>query len=270
MGRKYKASPKDYEGALYAVRFTDEAGNLLHTVYDGEVYSAVDPRKVFVLDKAALSPGWVQSIEPGKMYQLHIYAVPDDDHNSEIDIDGTPKTWSDFFAGVGTAMEKCGQQLMDILDRFWQGNGQPDTTQNETQGKLLIATKKQSTTTDEGWLLNTSGMYASRYDPNTVRVIFQESIGLIKTNGDPVFSRIDWSVQGMKYDGNESTPVFASGSSRRSQHDALLVPAQIGGYDTYYFKVPYDLGQGSYTITLQFYLREDDAAPTKAITLRGE
>lgn len=269
MGRKYKASPKDYEGALYAVRFTDEAGNLLHTVYDGEVYSAVDP-KVFVLDKAALSPGWVQSIEPGKMYQLHIYAVPDDDHNSEIDIDGTPKTWSDFFAGVGTAMEKCGQQLMDILDRFWQGNGQPDTTQNETQGKLLIATKKQSTTTDEGWLLNTSGMYASRYDPNTVRVIFQESIGLIKTNGDPVFSRIDWSVQGMKYDGNESTPVFASGSSLRSQHDALLVPAQIGGYDTYYFKVPYDLGQGSYTITLQFYLREDDAAPTKAITLRGE
>ena len=167
-------------------------------------------------------------------------------------------------------MKECGKNLMEILNKFWQGNGQPDTTQNETQSKLLIASKNQSTTTNEGWLLNTSGMYASRYDPNTVRVIFQESIGLIKDNEDPVFSRIDWSVQGMRIDGNNSTPVFASGSSLRSQHDALLVAAQIGGYDTYYFKVPYDLGQGSYTITLQFYLNEDDAAPTKAITLRGE
>jgi len=270
MGREYKTSPKDYEGALYAVRFTDKDGKRLYTTYDDEVYSAAGVRKEFTLSAETLKKTVVQSIEPDRTYQLHIYAVPDDDHNGEINIGGDKLTWTNFFAGVGTALKNCGDQLMHILEKFWQGNGQPDMTQKETQSKLLIASKNQSTTTDEGWLLNTSGMYASRYDPNTVRVIFQESIGLIKENGYPIFSRIDWSVQGMKVDGNDSTPVFASGSSLRSRSDELLVPAQIGGYDTYYFKVPYDLGQGSYTITLQFYLNETDQAHKVAITLRGE
>lgn len=234
------------------------------------MYSAAGVRKEFTLSAETLKKTVVQSIESDQTYQLHIYAVPDDDHNGEINIGGDKLTWTNFFAGVGTALKNCGDQLMHILEKFWQGNGQPDMTQKETQSKLLIASKNQSTTTDEGWLLNTSGMYASRYDPNTVRVIFQESIGLIKENGYPIFSRIDWSVQGMKVDGNDSTPVFASGSSLRSRSDELLVPAQIGGYDTYYFKVPYDLGQGSYTITLQFYLNETDQAHKVAITLRGE
>ena len=89
---------------------------------------------------------------------------------------------------------------------------------------------------------------------------------MIDSYGDPVFSRIDWSVNGIKGDG---TPLSASGSQRRSTGATLLVEAEIGGYDAYYFDIPHGIGQGSYTIVLHLYKNEDDGAATKRITIRS-
>ena len=260
---------------LYAVRFTDANGNRLHTSYDKEVYSASDLQKVFVLDDDTLLNDTMnivtnRIVQENTPYQLHIYAVPDDDHNGEIDIAGVKKTWSDFFDSASAALSDCGQKLLDLLNTFWTTDTKPDSKQNETRNKLMIASKNQSTTTTDGWLLNEPGVYATRADANTVRVVFQESIGLIDdTSKEPVFKRIDWSVQGLKYNGSDSsTPLFASGSQYYSKQDQLLVEARIGGYDTYYFEMPYDLTQGSYTIVLQLYEKEDDTVASRTVTIR--
>ena len=114
-------------------------------------------------------------------------------------------------------------------------------------------------------------MYSVRFDPTTVRIMFQESVGLLGVdpgNGagaEPVFPRIDWSLKGMAVDG---TPVSASGTSRRSQGDKLLQIGTGGGhYDMYYFDIPYQVGQGSYTIVLQFREAEDQTPASKTITI---
>ena len=262
---------------LYAVRFTDQYGNRLYTTYDKEVYSASDLQMVFVLnddtllnDTMGIEDHGNQIIKENTLYQIHIYAVPDDDHNGEIDIAGIKKTWSDFFDSASERLSACGDELLRMLNMFWTTNTEPDSKQNETRNKLMIASKNQSTTTTAGWLLNESGVYATRSDANTLRVVFQESIGLIDgASKEPVFKRIDWSVQGLKYNGSDSsTPLFASGSQYYSKQDKLLVEAMIGGYDTYYFEMPYDLTQGSYTIVLQLYEKEDDTVASRTVTIR--
>lgn len=111
MGRDTGAGK--YEGALYAVRFTDEYGNLLRTTYDDKVYSANDLRKEFVLSKGVLKKDNItanQQIEENKTYQIHIYAVPDADHNGTIQLTGEEqlRDWTKFFnrnGDMGTAAQ---------------------------------------------------------------------------------------------------------------------------------------------------------------------
>ena len=143
------------------------------------------------------------------------------------------------------------------------------------ESQLLIASKLQSTTTESGWLLNEKGVYASRYNTETVRIMLEESFGLIqKTTGtgggsteEPVFKRIDWQVEGFKSDGS---PLDLSGQSLRSKGDKLLQESQIAShYNSYFFDIPAEVVQGSYTIVLQFYEAETDSAPKKTITIRS-
>ena len=269
MGRDKGAGK--YEGALYAVRFTDEQGNLLRTNYDDEVYSANDLRKEFVLSKGALKNDNItanKQIEANKTYQIHIYAVPDADHNGTIQLTGKeqPRDWTTFFKRSG-AMENCGTDLQSIIAGFWKG----DTShkENPVEAQLKIASKSQKTTTEEGWILNEDGVYPSRFDPTTVRIQFEESVGLLGTgeSAEPVFKQIDWSVTGKAGDGS---PVSASGTARYSKGNTLLRSGKSGGYyDMYYYDIPYELGQGNYVIVLQFRTTEEATSPTRSITIRS-
>ena len=269
MGEKTGAG--SYEGALYAVRFTDKDGRRLHTKYDREVYTANELRKGFVLDDSCLENIGIttnKTIEADATYQLRIYAVPDADHNGTIKLGGTDMDWTKFFQ-KGVAMKDCGKEFLRIVDGFW--NTDTTSTNNPDEAQLLIASKSQQTTNTQGWILNEKGVYSVRFDPTTVRIMFQESVGLLGTppgdgtEPEPVFPRIDWSLKGMAEDG---TPVSASGTSRRSQRDKLLQTGTGGGhYDMYYFDIPYQVGRGSYTIVLQFRETEDQTPASKTITI---
>ena len=269
MGRDTGAG--SYEGALYAVRFTDKDGRRLHTKYDREVYTANELRKGFVLDDSCLENIGIttnKTIEADATYQLRIYAVPDADHNGTIKLGGTDMDWTKFFK-KGGAMKDCGEAFLQTVNGFW--NTDTTSTNDPDEAQLLIASKSQQTTNTQGWILNEKGVYSVRFDPTTVRIMFQESVGLLGADpgtgagAEPVFRRIDWSLKGMAGDG---TPVSASGTSRLSQGDKLLQSGTGGGhYDMYYFDIPYQVGQGSYTIVLQFRETEDQTPASKTITI---
>lgn len=269
MGRDTGAG--SYEGALYTVRFTDKDGRRLHTKYDKEVYTANELRKGFVLDDSCLENIGIttnKTIEADATYQLRIYAVPDADHNGTIKLGGTDMDWTKFFK-KGGAMKDCGEAFLQTVNGFW--NTDTTSTNDPDEAQLLIASKSQQTTNTQGWILNEKGVYSVRFDPTTVRIMFQESVGLLGADpgtgagAEPVFRRIDWSLKGMAGDG---TPVSASGASRLSQGDKLLQSGTGGGhYDMYYFDIPYQVGQGSYTIVLQFRETEDQTPASKTITI---
>lgn len=267
MGRDMGAGSST-EGALYAVRFTDENGNVLRTTYDNEVYSASELKKEFILCDDNLLQDNINlnnQIIEDTTYQIHIYAVPDDDHNGTIQLAGEdqPRGWLDFFDKTVAALKDCGAKFLEIIKSFWATDTSPIEDAREAQ--LRIATKSQQTTPEDGWILNENGVFPSRGGPTTVRVLFEESIGLI--GDEPVFKQIDWSVNGKMSDG---TPVSASGQSLYSQGDGLLVAdTDAGGYNRYHFDIPYELGQGSYTIVLQFRTTEGAGAPSRTITIRS-
>ena len=273
----------DNEGALYAVRFTDKAGNVLRTSYDNQVYSASQtPYQDFTLDDSTLKNkdfGLTinKIIQENTEYQINIYAVPDRKHNGQIILDSQPKTWSDFFDAKADkeSFKECGSRFLAIIQSFWKTNTSNDSSKDAMESQLLIASKLQSTTTESGWLLNEKGVYASRYNTETVRIMLEESFGLIQkatgTGGgsteEPVFKRIDWQVGGFKSDGS---PLDLSGQSLRSKGDKLLQESQIASnYNSYFFDIPAEVVWGSYTIVLQFYEAETDSAPTKTITIRS-
>mgnify|MGYP002678187651 CR=1 FL=1 len=264
------------ESALYAVRFTDENDHWIHTTYDDEVYRADELRKEFVLQTSNLKNkdfNYKENTEviPSTFYKLNVYAVPDADHDGIVKIGGQDKSWKDFFDKAEASLAKCGQKFLDIVNSLWKTDLTPDSTQGETEKTLLVASKTQSTTTNDGWLLNTDEVFASRYNTNTIRVVLQESVGLIDpSTNDPVFKKIEWSVNGFKSDG---TPLSASGTQKQSvSGDKLLRSDTIGGkdgYDVYYFEIPYDLDQGNYTIVMKLYQQEDQVAATETITVRS-
>ena len=264
------------ESALYAVRFTDENDHWIRTTYDDKVYRADELRKEFVLQTSNLLNGTLHyeentEVTPSTFYKLNVYAVPDADHDGIVKIGGQDKSWKDFFDQAAAKLEECGKKFLEIVNSLWKTDLTPDSAQRETEKTLLVASKTQSTTTNNGWLLNTDEVFASRYNTNTIRVVLQESVGLIDpSTNDPVFKKIEWSVNGFKSDG---TPLSASGTQKQSvSGDKLLVRDTIGGadgYDVYYFEIPYDLDQGNYTIVMKLYLQEDLVAATETITVRS-
>ena len=188
------------------MRFTDKDGKRLHTKYDREVYTANQLRKGFVLNDDCLERTGIttnESIKADETYQLRIYAVPDADHNGTIKLGGTDMDWTKFFQKDG-AMKDCGKEFLRIVDGFWKTD--TTSTNNPDEAQLLIASKSQQTTNTQGWILNEKGVYSVRFDPTTVRIMFQESVGLLGTppgdgtEPEPVFPRIDWSLKGMAED----------------------------------------------------------------------
>lgn len=254
--------------ALYAVRFTDGEGRVLKTSYDDEVYSASELRKVFVLDDDTLLNDRYgleinRQMQENTAYSLNIYAVPDDDHDGRIELDGESLGWESFFDKTASDFKDSGEKLQKIISGFW--NTDTSSASSASEKLLLIATKQQKTLPDAGWILNEDGVFALRYSPTTLRIQFDESLGLL--DDEPVFKQIDWYVNGRSTAG---VPVNLSGQSLYSKGDVLLCERDgSDGYSGYYYDIPSDIGQGIYTIVLQFRTQEGSAAPDRTITCRG-
>ena len=250
------------------MRFTDGEGRVLKTSYDDEVYSASELRKVFVLDDDTLLNDRYgleinKQMQENTAYSLNIYAVPDDDHDGRIELDGESLGWESFFDKTASDFKDSGEKLQKIISGFW--NTDTSSASSTSEKLLLIATKQQKTLPNAGWILNEDGVFALRYSPTTLRIQFDESLGLL--DDEPVFKQIDWYVNGRSTAG---VPVNLSGQSLYSKGDVLLCERDgSDGYSGYYYDIPSDIGQGIYTIVLQFRTQEGSAAPDRTITCRG-
>ena len=160
---------------------------------------------------------------------------------------------------------------MNLIKGFWNTNTSNNQSQDGTESQLIIASKMQSTTTAAGWLLNENSIFATRRNINTVRIMFEESFGLIQSGpsggSEPVFKQIDWQVDGKREDG---VPFNISGRQLYSRGDNLLKESTIAGtYNTYFFDIPEDVVRGTYYITIQFRTNEGDPAPAKTIMIQS-
>ena len=265
MGRK---GGSENGAALYGVRFTDGEGRVLRTSYDNEVYSAADLRKTFVLNDDTLLNDRYGLVVNSEMkenspYCLNIYAVPDDDHDGIISLGGESLSWESFFDKAVSDFKDCGAKLLELIGSFW--NTDTSSSKSALEKNLLIATKQQNTLPESGWILNEDGVFTMRYNPTTLRIQFDESVGLI--GDEPIFKQIDWYVTGRS---REGVPVNVSGQSFYSKSDTLLVYGEgSDGYNGYYYDIPSELGQGIYTIVLQFRTIEGSEAPDRTITCRS-
>lgn len=270
MGRE---TASNNEGALYAVRFTDENGNVLRTKYDNKVYNAAEAYQDFVLNNNYLINDSIEtnsSIAANQKYRLNIYAVPDMNHSGEILLGGESKKWGDFFDKTKDTLAECGEKFLEVVGSFWNANTSNNTDKDAIEKQLLIAEKLQSTTLQAGWLLNENEIYAKRQTTDTVRIMFEESFGLIATTTsgeEPVFRKIDWQVEGFRSD---ASPLKISGQSLYSKGEKLLQKGNIADkYNTYYYDIPTTVGQGSYTIVLYLYETETAETAAEKITIRS-
>lgn len=276
-------------GGLYAVRFTDQYGNRLFTIYDNKVYSMTELRKPFVLcDKDSFGNSILLNADQGysnlnpnivadRKYQMHIYAIKDMDHNGEVTLSGYDSafTWDNFFTVNGSDCSTWGSNFLSIVDSLWDGetyyanNSEHDTAykkqMKDLADQLEIAYLEQSTTTDIGWTINEGTIRTDRLNNNRIRIYFAGSYGLVDSSNNPVFSKITWEINGYNADGQ----VIESGELRRSQSGAVLIVAgtDSGNYQTYYLDIPYTLSKGNYAITIDLYFGEGDKQYEKRITV---
>ena len=254
--------------ALYAVRFVDGEGRVLKTSYDDKVYSAAELRKEFILnDETLLNDEYGyelnKQMQENSSYSLRVYAVPDNDHDGIISLGGDNLSWDSFFDKSASDLKDSGKKFLAVIDSFW--NTDTSSANSSLEKQLLIAEKQQNTLPESGWILNEDGIFTIRYNPTTLRIQFDESVGLI--GEEPVFKQIDWYVNGRTAAG---VPVNVSGQSLYSKGDTLLVYKDgSDGYNGYYYDIPSELGQGIYTIVLQFRTREGAEAPDRTITCRS-
>lgn len=275
------SGPTDYDGGLYAVRFTDINGNRIFTTYDDYVYSISELKKEFILnddnvlnDSRGLTIN--KTVEPETEYIMNLYAVPDRDHDGNVTIgssnNGVTYNWSQIFDPVQakTDLSSCGTVFLEILNTFWNAdtskNASAEISAVETQ--LLIASKIQSTTAEGGYIVNEEAAYASRVTISgrqELRIYLEDSFGLVDEE-EPVFKKIIWEVQGR----SGSLPVNVMDEALYSHSQPLIKKGtDSGGYIIYYYDIPYHLESGSYYVNLHLYLNEDDSAPTNRITVRA-
>ena len=281
MGRKQGASQTS-EGALYAVRFTavNSEGKeyCLLTKYDDQLYSGAGIQQNFVLNNEALAVegGSVegQSIDPATTYTIHVFAVPDYDHdglvaNDEGQTDGAKKDYNWYFNNDE------GSNFQNLIDRIWDATGsyQEITGNKWIKEHFQIGQKSQKTTDGEGILINRDMATILRTDATTLQLNLAESYGII-TDDDQgqskqSFPLIKWSVVG------QNVPFFPSGESRLSNGDTLFQrTTDAQGYSVYTFDIPTEIPSGSYQITIQLYRSEEGGASqepyeTLSIAYRG-
>ncbi len=272
-------------GGYYAVRFTDGNGKRLHTVYDYQIYQSVtygadnmpQMQRTFTLSNDTLTRAGVsmgEKIEPDKEYRIHVYAMNDDNHDGSIievnDATSTPHNADYYFAGYDAAVtDRPSCKFQELIETFWNSANENVPALDYTiESQLLVGERSQRTALEAGWLLNTTRVYSERVDSKTMRVVMEDSFGLIQdVDGfkEYVFKRIDWQVNGSASSGK---PVFVEKTELLSAGGVMLEEGvSAGGNNMYYFTIPIDVLKGSYDIILQLRQGENDVSPYAKLTL---
>lgn len=262
---------------LYAVRFTDSAGNWIPTQYDGQIYP-VAPKQEFILSSATIvgdqnAQGYIAvgATTPGdRMYRLNVYAVADLTHNGLSKktgpSDATGKTWKYFFEG--TTAELNGRKFKtSLLDTFWKTdtlyNNPADANHNAHYGydvnsdmsdyeaDFCIAQKQQELADPSNIYVVDAEYYVITKSGNTFTLNMPGSYGL-----DKAIKKVEWQVTGMTSGGQKSGSEadaegnlftsYGSGDSRGCQYTFEVAD------------LPSDI---AYNVVIQIYTATDATAP---------
>ncbi len=255
---QYSLMGKD-KGALYAVRFTDPQGRHIQTKYDDQVYEAFEQgnlQRVFVLNSDSFLQNNIFQIQAGQMYTINVYAVPDYQHNGNSTFG---KSWADLFDQAADAVSG----FMELIKKFFKENLEFNTDYTATEGAMRIGQFRQSTTTEDGYLIDEDRAYLKRATPNTkIQLVLDQSYGLFDAQGNNRFKQIKWTVEGLAHDG---TAQLKSGEVRMQRGDTLLQQDASG---VPYYLIPEELPLGNYTVTVEFRLTEGSADYNERISAR--
>ncbi|GEM_PF-5281468 len=207
--------------ALYAVRFTDLAGNRIETEYDNYVYRLDndDIRYKFALEDLA----------PEQQYRLCVYGVRDDDLDglsNKVDDIGTTYTWDQFFGkdknGINRVTVETEEEVTRyradefnaFINSFWTDEKDEEsgnyldsaamdgieagflmgyqTLQTAPAGGIYIPINEQYEYPLADWTINTNNRKLIRMD-------LKDSIGVVKTDTSSGrelqgFSKIVWTI----------------------------------------------------------------------------
>lgn len=250
---------------LYTVRFTytgdDGIERRIVTEYDDQVFSSGEAKKSFELSSSTVDGSWAKansfSLHADTEYKLHVYAVVDPDHTGvsyPTETGGTGSAWTKFFEGVSGG---TGAWFTEFVNSFWQdGNYQNNADMDAVEQAFHVAEKVQKTTATGGVLLNAGKAAVGRVSDTQLRLILPESFGLVdfsgSSTGDQVYKKIAWDVDGRTLSG---TAVHYNGVSLASNND-LMIQQPLAGSNVdyeYYYDIPQDIANGTYTITIQLY-----------------
>lgn len=279
---------QDYgEGiGLYAVRFVyrenilDSNGKLqdqrevrLVTDYDTKLFTVSELNALFTLSEDhLLYKGSVnnQKIEPKTDYYLQIYAIPDYLHNGQspdVDALGTKMDSTYFFSLDGNG-EPQSNHFHELIDKAWGSDFELLLSEKRTPAtdaaiasRYQIAEKMQTTTPDNGVLLNESAATLTRLTINQFQLLLPESFGLIDSYNIHAYKRIDWSISGGTH---TNKAVSLSGSC--TTPGTLVKQTEDKAAYRYYFDIPATVAKGTYAVVVQFYENESDWAPAYTIS----
>jgi hypothetical protein len=295
MGRMANGT-QDTRGAFYAVRFTyidkngtpgitsDDKEKRLYTDYDDNLYSAYAPKQKIELTNDVIDQylnGANKTIKEGTEYRLYVYAVFDMDHDGLSDgvvsAGGAGQAWEYFFSSTASVYEgigSVGEDFQAFIDSFWYDGVSQQVEMTPGMEAIAVgfqaAYKAQSTTDNEGVLVNWEQATIARSSTTRLRLVLAESFGLIDVDTrEQAFKRIEWTISGTT---DSATSVVFTGQSLASNSDEMFSAAiDAGGYSIFQYIFPQDVSSGFYTITVHLYKNESDTAPTEqfSYTFRG-
>ncbi len=262
---------------IYTVRFTDNNGNRIYTKYDEEVYYLKDLQTEFILDDDALRGNSIDQVDisPETIYQIHIYAVPDYNHdglsgNTIPNDNNSKKDWQYFFNDAGNQVNKY-PVFNDFIDTFWINSG-PDTSKRNSamaavEANFLIASRSQTTTPVENILINKDMATIFINQSDKFELTLAESYGITTINeyNEEIqsFKKITYSITGTNYNGH---PVSNYGEAIAPRDPMFTKTKDNANYDVFTYVLPHTVARGLYQVTIKLYVNETDLVPYETLS----
>lgn len=280
---------------LYAVRFTDENGNWIQTIYDGQVFDASVPKQDFILkggdqsDRTITQQGFELDNKAKHTYSINVYAVVDKDHDGLSELVRIPsggtagQDYKYFFGSVESAtMESAGAEFAKFLRQFWAENateeklGFPKTSDSALWDiglRFRLAQKGLQLTEDDGVYVNEQKAALSRR-ANRLLLTLSESFGIVVNsedtatypNGIQAFEAVEWQIEG--YAGSGGSQTIVSYNEKTKTGDCpFKITTDMAGYNVYTYEIPHDVPlNGSYEVIIRLYRHASDPTYYKQLS----
>ena len=272
------------KGSIYSVRFTDNNNKRIYTVYDDVSYNSSSIQQTFVLDENnCIGSSDNYNFIENTPYNIHIYAVPDVDHNGlsekTANSANSEKTWESFFKNKQIRKDKNGNDVInyndfnDYVSEFWENvgvdTGDNDPSLDNVETNFLIASRGQQTTDSNNILINEDMATVSLNNNSFIELILAESYGVTKIepitgNEEQSFEKINYSISGYTING---MPVNYFGISDLANGDTLFKKGKDSAkYDVFSYVIPQEIEKGTYNITISLYETSASITPYKKLS----